>query len=245
MIGDDDPAVSNRLPATEVVAAIIWAASLFASGCAHREPQRDAPPARAPIGDVADALEPCPPDFPGISVRAVRSREWPGKTCFAIVGHLTATYADGVECTLVPLSKDSTKPAGPPPEVLPRCPSGWAFTDLSDPVVVRANDDAGNPPFIWVSSTWSSPFLQPFLECNRDSAGEPILPADARFVLPGYFQLSDIPRVNAGLANVTVGLVGGSAGRVAIPDTLDDFGQLGFTHACRVNAPDAGAQAGG
>jgi hypothetical protein len=240
VIGVDDAAVSSRPPAVGVVAAISWAAGLFASGCAHREPQRDPPPARKPIGDIADALEPCPPDFPGMSVRAVRSREWPGKTCFAIVGHLTATYADGVPCTLRPLSTDATKPAGSPPPEVPRCTSGWAFTDVSDPIVVRANDDAGNPPFIWVSSAWSAPFIRPVLQCNRDSAGQPILPADARFQLPVSFELSDIPRVNAGLANVTVGLVGGSQARDEMPDTLDDFDKLVFTHACRVNAPDAG-----
>jgi hypothetical protein len=248
VIGVDDPAVSSRPTAAAGFAALGWAAAWLASGCAHREPPRDPPPALPPLGDVAGALEPCPPDFPGMSVRAVRSREWPLKTCFAVVGHLSTTYMDGVPCTMRPLSRDATKPAGPSPEI-PVCASGWAFTDLSDPVVVRANDDAGNPPFIWVSSAWQN-VVQAIRQCNRDSAGKPILSDDARFALPVHFHmtdvLSDVPRVNAGLANVAVGLVGGSQARDAMPDTLDDFDKLVFTHACRMGAaPDGGVQAVG
>jgi hypothetical protein len=236
------------------LAAIAWSTGVFISACAHREPEHDVPGpspptapferARLPTGDVAAALEPCPTDFRPVSVRAVVSQKWANKTCFAVVGHLTAMFREGFECDARPVSDDPAGRASSPPEVS-RCVGGWALTDLADPIVVRL-DEASNPPFMIVTGAGvASEMVRALLECNREGGGKRILPASTRFELPFAFDLADISRFNAGLANITVGVVGGQIGRHQMPDVQVDFGYLRVTHACRVETADGGAQAGG
>jgi hypothetical protein len=236
------------------LAVIAWSAGVFVSACAHREPDSDVPGprpptepyerARLPTGDVAAALEPCPPNFQPASVRDVLSQKWPNKTCFAVVGHLTATYREGGECEARPVSNDSTGRVSSPPEV-PRCVGGWALTDLTDPIVVRS-DGVPTQPFMLVTGAGVTPnMVRPLLECNRDAGGNRIMPKSTRFELPFAFDLTDIPRFNVGLANVKVGVLGGQIGRHQMPDVQVTFGYLRITHACRIDTPDGGAQAGG
>jgi hypothetical protein len=51
---------------------------------------------------------------------------------------------------------------------------------------------------------------------------------EQRFELPFTFEL-------AGLANVTIGVVGGQIGRHQMPDVQVTFAYLRVTHACRID----------
>jgi hypothetical protein len=255
--------VKHGKRAAGALAAIAGAAGLLAAGCAHRERDHDVPGpsqpsvpwerARMPLGDVAGALEPCPPDFRPVSIRVVLSREWANDTCFAVVGRLTATYAESLDCNLHPVAvgveaaSGTANAAASPPSGLPRCTRGWVLTDVADPIVVRYSDDeALRPPSILVRSAGGNTSNErALLECNRDGGGKRIMPASTRLELPPFDQ-ADIPRLNAGLADVVIGVHGGQMGRREMPDTLVDFGAMFVTHVCRMAAaPDGGAQAGG
>jgi hypothetical protein len=249
--------VRHGTRAAGALAAIAGATGLVAAGCAHREPDHDvAGPsqpsvplerARMPLGDVAGALAPCPPDFRPVSVRVVRSREWANGTCFAVVGRLTATYAESPDCAAHPVGSASATGAASPSPDLPHCTRGWVLTDVADPIFVREpEDEASRPPFILLRGAGANRNNErALLECNRDGGGKRILPAHTRLELPP-FDLADIPRLNAGLGGVVVGVHGGQPARDEMPDTLVDFGSMLVTHACRMSAPpEGGVQPGG
>jgi hypothetical protein len=201
----------------------------------------------APDGDVAAALTPCPPDFPGMSVRAVRAKKWPSKTCFAIIGHLSAAYAEGPVCNrhLRPVTErahaqSASSPAAPSGEP-PRCPRGWVLTDLADPISVR-EDSLERQPFIRLSTPTYMRWMDALFACNRDSDGKPIKPARARFRLPYPLHMNDIAHLNAGLAGMTVGVFGGVQSCCGMADVPDDFDSMMITHICRVDTPDGGTR---
>jgi len=199
----------------------------------------------APDGDVAAALAPCPPDFPGMSVRAVRAKNWPSKTCFAIIGHLSATYAEGSVCNRRPATEGAQAQSASSPAPLsgepPRCARGWVLTDLSDPIIVR-EDRQASQPFILLHTPAYQRWMDALFACNRDSDGKPIMPARARFMLPPTIHMDDIPRLNAGLAGVTVGVFGGVQSCCGMADVPDGFDSMMITHICRVDAPDGGTR---
>jgi len=199
----------------------------------------------APDGDVAAALTPCPPDFPGMSVRAVRAKNWPSKTCFAIIGHLSATYAEGSICNRRLAMKGAPTPGASSPAPrsgeIPRCATGWVLTDLSDPIRIR-EDELASQPFIRVHTPAYMRWMDALFACNRDSDGKPILPARARFRLPPTIHMDAIPRLNADLAGVTVGVFGGVQSCCGMADVPDGFDSMMITHICRVDAPDGGTR---
>jgi hypothetical protein len=240
---------------------VACAIGLLAVRCTHHEPDPDEareraivpPPGparepihRAPDDDVGAALEPCPPDFRAMSVRAVRAKTWPSKTCFAIVGHLTATYAVGPVCKLRPMAEGAPaageSSSTPPSREFPGCPRGWVLTDLADPIIVL-EETRPSRPFIRVrGAPTTRRWMDALLACNRDSGGKAIMPAPTRFALPVAFRMADIPRLNASLAGVTVGVFGGVQSCCGMADTPDDFGSMTITHFCRVDAPDGGTR---
>jgi hypothetical protein len=195
----------------------------------------------APDDDIGAALASCPPDFPGISVRAVRAKTWPSKTCFAIVGHLSATYTEGPHCHMRPMEGAPAPGASSSAPASGRdspCARGWVLTDLSDPIIVH-EEKRTSPPFIRVSGTGPyMPWMDALLACNHDDNGKAIMPARARFRPPFAVAVTAIPRLNASLAGVTVGVLGGVQSCCGMANVLDDFGSMTITHFCRVDAPD-------
>jgi hypothetical protein len=228
-----------------VLWGVWWGVVVAATACAHREP---ATPVRDDkeawrVGDVAEALKPCPADFPEVSVREVRSQMWPSHKCFAIRGHLTAAYREGVACQMQPLSKDSKRSRSPleGPEPVPRCVHGWTFTDLSDPIVLFHNDHAkSDPPYIDVRGTASLHVSRPDWTCNKDERGQEIMPASTRFLLPSILLLSDVERLNKGLANIPIGIFGGQPRSDDPGEYSDLFTSIFITHACRLDRAPPG-----
>jgi hypothetical protein len=210
--------------------------ALLALACGHN--RRSAEPAAAPtpMRDVAAMLAPCPPGFVGRSVREIRSQQWPRKSCFALRGRLTATVGADQICEI-----HFTGSAGGPGQQAsgPRCARGWVLTDTDDPPLVERDefhdtDDSNMRPFIELLAVGPyEPWLLPLARCNRNDAGQALLPASTRFDLPS-FQEPDAARLNAELSGMTVGVSGGRNARDWEPEKLEDFQYLVETHVCRL-----------
>jgi len=236
-----------------------WLAALMGAlmcSCAHREPER-APRKKQDVSaaDLPAALEPCPTGLETKSVREILAQKWPKRSCFAVRGRLTAMY--GNPPVLHYLSAGEHLGSGQPapadvPAAAPATsrwpvrPLGWVLTDLADPFNPRRdemNRDA-QPTISLMTAGNYEPSLLPLQRCNRNDDGKPIMPARTRLELPNY-GMTDVERLNAGLAGLTVVVFGGHNARDFNPDWPASFDSMGITHVCRLEAPaDAGAQAG-
>jgi hypothetical protein len=78
--------------------------------------------------------------------------------------------------------------------------------------------------------------MQPGQRREADHAGP------SAFRLPPTYHVNDIPRLNAGLAGVTVGDFGGVPSCCGMADVPDGFDSMVITHSCRVDAPDGGTR---
>ena len=208
-------------------------------GCGHHG-RSAGPAAPPPMGDVAAMLAPCPPGFVGRSVREIRSRQWPRKSCFALRGRLIATVGAAEVCTIRPL--DSAGGPGQEASGL-RCARGWVLTDPDDPPLVERDEfhdtvDPNMQHFIALLPVGPyEPWLLPLARCNRNDDGRALMPASTRFDLPS-FREPDAARLNAELSGVTVGVFGGMNAREWEPEKLEDFRYLVETHVCRLNGGD-------
>lgn len=220
-----------------------WVVALGAAlswSCTHQQPK----PA-APVADVAATLQPCPRDLATKSVREVLAGKWLKRSCFAVRGRLTATYGNPPYLRLHYLGTSGGNSAAADQPLAPQA-LGWVLTDLADPFTPRRDDnDKDAQPTITLGTTGKyQPLMLPLLRCNRDDDGMLIMPPATLFELPSY-RLTDVERLNAGLAGLTVVVFGGKQARDFSPDKLDSFDNMYITHACRLDSPpDAGAQDG-